>query len=166
MKTNYLFPEKCKTIGWILILFGLVVAILYNEDILPNLGPTKAITLIPSEKMPFEEEEKVEKTFTFVTQNDDWTDEIANVAIMMGFILVSFTRLKEEDEYTINLRMKTFSWAVKVYGILFILTQLTVYGTGYLLPLLYFHWLIFPLFIGKFYYEIWKFRKEVVSDEE
>ena len=74
--------------------------------------------------------------------------------------------LSHQDEYTINLRMKTFSWAVKVYGILFILTQLTVYGTGYLLPLLYFHWLIFPLFIGKFYYEIWKFRKEVVSDEE
>ena len=166
MKTNYLFPEKCKTIGWILILFGLVTAILSNEDMLPNLGPTKAISLIPSEKTSFEEGEKVEKTLSFITQNDDWADEIANVAIMVGFILVSFTRLKEEDEYTINLRLKTFSWAVKVYGILFILTQLTVYGTGYLLPLLYFHWLIFPLFIGKFYYEIWKFRKEVVSDEE
>ena len=166
MKTNYLFPEKCKTIGWKLILFGLVAAILYNEEILPTLGPTKAITLIPSEKMSYEEGENVEKTITFVTQNDDWTDEIANVALMMGFILVSFTRLKEEDEYTINLRMKTFSWAVKVYGILFILMQLTVYGTGYLIPLLYFHWIIFPLFIGKFYYEIWKFRKEVVSDEE
>ena len=50
MKTNYLFPEKCKTIGWILILFGLVTAILSNEDMLPNLGPTKAISLIPSEK--------------------------------------------------------------------------------------------------------------------
>lgn len=61
MKTNYLFPEKCKTIGWILILFGLVTAILSNEDMLPNLGPTKAISLIPSEKTSFEEGEKVEK---------------------------------------------------------------------------------------------------------
>ena len=81
MKTNYLFPEKCKTIGWILILFGLVTAILSNEDMLPNLGPTKAISLIPSEKTSFEEGEKVEKTLTFITQNDDWTDEIGRAHV-------------------------------------------------------------------------------------
>lgn len=159
MKTNYLFPTKCKTIGWILIVIGLAITLCENWDLLPQLGPTKVISLIP-------EQGSCDQHYSFITTNNSWADEIGHVTLMLGFILVSFTRLKEEDEYTINLRMKSLSWVVKAYGLLYILVELTVYGGGYLLPFFLFHWLIFPLFIIKFHYEMWKFRKEVVNDEE
>ena len=79
------------------------------------------------------------------------------VGLVLSLLFISFARLKEEDEYTINLRMKSMAWAFKVYGVIVIIATLTIYGLGWYYVMLVFVYLAFLLFIGKFYYELHKF---------
>ena len=102
---------------------------------------------------------------SFIQQNDGWEDEICMVGFVLSLLFISFARLKEEDEYTINLRMKSMAWAFKVYGVIVIIATLTIYGLGWYYVMLVFVYLAFLLFIGKFYYELHKFRKEAINEE-
>ena len=101
----------------------------------------------------------------FIMTNDDWTDEICIVGMILSLLFITFARLKQEDEFTINLRMKSMAWAVKGYGLIIMMTTLFVYGTNWLYIMLLSIYLVFFLFIIKFYYELEKSRKEAPHEE-
>ena len=143
MKFEYLFPEVYKKIGWVMFV---VFSVLY----------VLSFSLLP---FTFLSEN------SFIQQNDGWEDEICMVGFVLSLLFISFARLKEEDEYTINLRMKSMAWAFKVYGVIVIIATLTIYGLGWYYVMLVFVYLAFLLFIGKFYYELHKFRKEAINEE-
>ena len=111
---------------------------------------------------------KFEYLFPEVYKKIGWVMFVVfSVLYVLSFagVLISFARLKEEDEYTINLRMKSMAWAFKVYGVIVIIATLTIYGLGWYYVMLVFVYLAFLLFIGKFYYELHKFRKEAINEE-
>jgi fatty acid desaturase len=87
------------------------------------------------------------------------------VGMILSLLFISFARLKDEDEYTVNLRMKSMAWSFKVFGIVVIVATLTIYGMIWFIVMLILVYLIFFLFIGKFYYELHKFRKEAQNEE-
>lgn len=117
--------------------------------------PCKVISIVPS--LTFDH--------SYVVQNDGWEDEICMVGMMLSLLFISFARLKDEDEYTINLRMKSMAWAFRVFGIVVIVATLTIYGMIWFIVMLILVYLIFFLFIGKFYYELHQFRKEAQNEE-
>lgn len=156
MKFNYLFPEVYKKIGWGMFVVFAVLNVLWMTDTIGPWFPCKVISIVPS------------STFgdsSFVVQNNGWEDEICMVGMILSLLFISFARLKDEDEYTINLRMKSMAWAVKGYGLIIMMTTLFVYGTNWLYIMLLSIYLVFFLFIIKFYYELEKFRKEVPHEE-
>lgn len=53
----------------------------------------------------------------------------------------------------------------KVFGIVVIVATLTIYGMIWFIVMLILVYLIIFLFIGKFYYELHKFRKEAQNEE-
>lgn len=57
------------------------------------------------------------------------------------------------------------AWAVKGYGLIIMIATLFVYGANWLYIMLLSIYLVFFLFIIKFYYEIEKFRKEAPHEE-
>ena len=140
MNYNYLFPPVFKKIGWVLFVIFAVLNVLWMTGDIEGLGK-------------------------FIMTNDDWTDEICIVGMILSLLFITFARLKQEDEYTINLRMKSMAWAVKGYGLIIMMTTLFVYGTNWLYIMLLSIYLVFFLFIIKFYYELEKFRKEVPHEE-
>ena len=156
MKFNYLFPEVYKKIGWSMFVVFAVLNVLWMTDTIGAWFPCKVISIVPS------------STFgdsSFVVQNNGWEDEICMVGMILSLLFISFARLKDEDEYTINLRMKSMAWAFKVFGIVVIVATLTIYGMIWFIVMLILVYLIFFLFIGKFYYELHKFRKEAQNEE-
>ena len=156
MKFEYLFPEVYKKIGWVMFVVFSVLYVLSFAGVLSSLFPCKVFSLLP---FTFLSEN------SFIQQNDGWEDEICMVGFVLSLLFISFARLKEEDEYTINLRIKSMAWAFKVYGVIVIIATLTIYGLGWYYVMLVFVYLAFLLFIGKFYYELHKFRKEAINEE-
>lgn len=133
-----------------------VLNVLWMTDTIGAWFPCKVISIVPS------------STFgdsSFVVKNNGWEDEICMVGMILSLLFISFARLKDEDEYTINLRMKSMAWAFKVFGIVVIVATLTIYGMIWFIVMLVLVYLIFFLFIGKFYYELHQFRKEAQNEE-
>ena len=94
----------------------------------------------------------------------DYRDEIVGVVLTVSLLLIGFAREKQEDEYTIALRFKSLAWSMKVDAALLIAALLFTYGMVF-----FYFWyayliLIFLLYVGRFYYELYKFRRS--SDEE
>ena len=173
MKFNYLFPEVYKKIGWGMFVVFAVLNVLWMTDtigawfpckvisIVPSSGPwfpCKVISIVPSSSFG-------DSSSSYVVQNNGWEDEICMVGMILSLLFISFARLKDEDEYTINLRMKSMAWAFKVFGIVVIVATLTIYGMIWFIVMLILVYLIFFLFIGKFYYELHQFRKEAQNEE-
>lgn len=132
-----------------------VLNVLWMTDTIGPWFPCKVISIVPS--LTFDH--------SYVVQNNGWEDEICMVGMMLSLLFISFARLKDEDEYTINLRMKSMAWAFRVFGIVVIVATLTIYGMIWFIVMLILVYLIFFLFIGKFYYELHKFRKEAQNEE-
>ena len=158
MKFNYLFPEVYKKIGWGMFVVFAVLNLLWLTDVIGGWFPCKVISIVPSSFFG-------DSSSSNVVLNYGWEDEICMVGMVLSLLFISFARLKDEDEYTINLRMKSMAWAFKVFGIVVIVATLTIYGSIWLIVMLIFIYLIFFLFIGKFYYELHKFRKEAQNEE-
>jgi hypothetical protein len=83
-------------------------------------------------------------------------DEILTIGIIVGGILVGFSKLKEEDEMISKIRYESLVWATYVnYGIILFLT-LFLFGLPYLYVLFYNMFTLLLFFIIRFHYMIYK----------
>jgi len=116
MKTNYLLPNKYKTIGWLLFLVGIISGIFlqifdwdndsFNFDFICDFG------------------------FEFL-------DEIISILIIIGGLLVGFTKEKIEDEFIHKLRHESLVWAIIVNYIILLLTVIFIYEENFFTVLVY-----------------------------
>lgn len=98
MKTNFLFPQKIRPIGWMLLSIGFVMGylVLYQDFRI------EALTFGPSKS----------GLAAFVNPELNFTDEIALTLCFTGLLFVAFAKLKEEDEYIAKIRLDALHWAV------------------------------------------------------
>ena len=106
MKTNYLLPNKYKTIGWILFIIGLIGGVIvylsdYESDAL-------TINVLSIYNEPFI---GGDKGFFKLIENSI-VDELAALAIIIGGLLVGFSKEKVEDEFIYKLRKDSLVWAI------------------------------------------------------
>lgn len=121
MKTNYLLPNKYKKIGWILFIIGIIIGVVlyldeYDSDVL-----TIKVLSIYNDDAIFGKE----NGFFKIIENSI-VDEIAVLAIIIGGLLVGFSKEKIEDEFVYKLRKDSLVWAiifnytVLIFAVLFI----------------------------------------------
>ena len=157
MKASYLLPYKYKTLGWILFVFGLISGGIvvfggYDFDILKVnvisiydeggfLGGTKG--------------------FFNIIENSI-LDELAALSIIVGGLLVGFTKEKVEDEFVYKLRNDSLVWAIIFNYIVLTFAVIFVYDFSF------FHVLVFnmftPLLFFVFRFNFLKFKSD--NDEE
>ena len=135
MQTNYLLPNKYKTIGWILFIVGIVsgLFLMFNEY------ETDALTInvlsiyhdgILSSK---------EDGFFRIIENSI-LDELIVIAIIVGGLTVGFTKEKVEDEFIFKLRKDSLVWALIFnYAVL-------IFATVFVYDLVFFDVLVFNMF--------------------
>lgn len=92
------------------------------------------------------------------------SDEIASVLIIVGGILVSFSKTKEEDEYISKIRMESLIWATYVNCLILIVAIIFVFDLSFLNVMIYNMYTLF-FFMIRFHYELYK-SKKVIKDEE
>ena len=125
MKTNYLLPNKYKIFGWILFILGLIAGIFiyaseYESDFLDAtvLSFYNDDAIFSSQK---------DKGFFKIIENNI-IDELAALAIIIGGLLVGFTKEKVEDEFIYKLRKDSLVWAIIFNYIILIIAIIFVYS--------------------------------------
>ncbi len=158
MKTHFLFPNKYKLIGWILFVPSLVVqllAIVLNLN-LDNYLNVKVLALYQDTfggKSHF---------FSFI--QNSISDELLTVGLIIGGILICFSKLKNEDEYISKIRYESLVWSTYLnYGLIVFFT-IFLYGMPYLNVLFYNMFTLLFFFIIRFHYMIYKLNTS--SDDE
>lgn len=133
MNTNYLLPNKFKLLGWLLFSAGLLAGIvLYAIGYDGELMVTKVFSIYSD---PF----LGDAGFFKIVENGI-ADELVFICIIIGGLLVGFTKEKVEDEYIYKLRTESLVWAIIFNYVLLLLTIVFVYD------MTFFNVLIFNVF--------------------
>lgn len=163
MKTKFLFSQKFNKIGWIL----LILAILFQLSI--NIfGSFKVLEEVPvfsiyDSGIILQSYEVENPIFGFKKNNIH--DEIFILLFVSGCLLIGFSKLKNEDEFTFNLRLKSLIWSVYFVFVTFLLTVIFIYG-HFFLYIQFFSLIAFlVIYILRFYYLLLKSRKFIVNEE-
>lgn len=99
-------------------------------------------------------------------QDFNLTNEIALLGITIGLLMIVFAKEKIEDEYIAMLRLKSLQWAVLISYLILIILNFSFYGLGFLILLVYNLWTTLIVFIIKFYWSLYKIKREGLNDEK
>lgn len=157
MKSRFLLHHKYKPLGWFLFLIGLIFGIflLINDYEYPNWELNV---------FPLIGEKDIFSNPPFEWNKNNISDEIASILLIIGGILVSFSKTKDEDEYISKIRMESLIWATYVnYGIL-ILAIIFVFDLSFFTVLIFNMFTVLLFFIVRFHYMLYK-SKRVIEDE-
>ena len=142
MKTNFLFPNYFKKIGWA-ILIPILLIDLYSwfGGHIPVLNTTVLSVNIPN-------------GFQFI--QNDIVDEILIKLTIIATIFAACSKEKIEDEFISKIRLESLLWAVYInYGLLIIDTIL-FYETDFLNIMIYNMFTLLLLFLLRFNYVLYK----------
>lgn len=156
MKTNYLFPNKYKLIGWIILIPILIIGIVFwGKE--PDFLDFKIFTLFNDTIFSSEDSRWFSKNNLF--------DEIIGILLIVSSMLVAFSKEKKEDEFITNLRLKSLTRAVYInYGIL-LFSMFTVFGLGFFFVAVFNIFTFLLIFISIFNFNLWKFKKSAKDEE-
>ncbi|MFI1742992.1 hypothetical protein [Thalassobellus sediminis] len=116
MKTNYLLPNKYKKFGWALFLLGIISGIVLQiSDGKRDLFIIRLINVFAKE----------------------YLDEIISALIIIGGLLVGFTKEKIEDEFIYKLRNDSLVWAIIFNYTILLITLPFVYNEDFLNVMIY-----------------------------
>lgn len=138
MKT-YLFPHKCKAIGLVVFVTGLLFSLIFNNyfDGFWEVSPYWVINSFPGGKV-------------------DLTLTISCSLMIVGGLLACFSKEKIEDEFIANLRLNSLLWAVFINYLLLLIGVVIVYGLDFLYILLYNIFTPMIIFLVRFNFLLFK----------
>lgn len=157
MKTKYLLSNKCKPLGWILLSVGFVLGsyilldgeLNWTMKVFPLIGGDGIFMSTPSLQWS---ENAIE-------------DELAMVLVIMGGLIVAFSKLKDEDEFILKIRLESLVWATWVNYIILFFTVLFVFEMPFFTVMIVNMFTVLIFFILKFHYEVFKSKKSVANEE-
>jgi hypothetical protein len=157
MMTNYLFSNRFKKLGWVLFIPSLVGAILisiYEPEF--DFLDLKAFAI-------FNDDFFNSKRFFYLIDNN-LADEILCVLLIVGGVLVAFSKEKIEDEMVTKIRLESLVWATYVNYAVLLACVIFIYGMPFLTVMMYNMFTLLFFFILRFYWMIYKTSK--ATDDE
>jgi hypothetical protein len=147
---NLLFHHKYKKIGW----FIFVPSILIGTILITNIGDLKFLSL----------EANVFSIFPVLFQENNYfsiikidiVPTLVGILIIIGGILVGFSKEKIEDEFIQHLRLTSLLWAVLANYLILLLCFIFIYGENFLEVMVYNIFTVLIIFIFRFNYILYK----------
>ncbi|MCU0395817.1 MAG: hypothetical protein MUF29_07895 [Chitinophagaceae bacterium] len=90
--------------------------------------------------------------------NRNFTDELALSGAIVGLLLMSFARTRQEDEFIQSLRLQSWHWAVLANFVLLLIAIWTVYDSHFLEFMVYNMLTVPVIFLLRFRYLLYKNR--------
>lgn len=132
MNTNYLLSHKYKTLGWILFSIGLISGIfMVFSGFESTLLNTKVVSIFNNGIFNNEE------VNYFKIIENSIVDEITALFIIVGGLIVGFSKEKIEDEFIYKLRTDSLVWAIIFNYLVLIFTIIFIYDMTFLNIMIY-----------------------------
>jgi len=150
MRTSFLFPNQFKWIGWLLFVPALAFAIYLTVtgQSIDELFKTKVFAIAADEFLG-------KRQFMTVIENSI-SDELILICLIVGGLLIGFSKLKNEDELIAKIRYESLVWAVYFNFGLMLLATIFVYGMIYYQFMLANMFTVLLFFIIRFHVMIYK----------
>lgn len=158
MKTNFLFPHRYKTVGWLLFIPGFVLGVLYLFGALDQFQWEVPVFSIAQDSV-------LGKISYFIFTTNDVKDELIGLLLISGSLLLAFSKEKSEDEFIARVRLESLVWATYVNYIILIITMLFIYDMTFFWVLVFNMFTILIFFIIRFNWALYASKKQL-SDEE
>ncbi len=148
---NYLLSNKFKKPGWILFILGIVLGVIHAfNDFESDLFTVNVISLFHDDII-FSENDGIVSII-----EDSIVDELLSLMIIIGGLMVGFSKEKIEDEFISKIRLSSLKWAILInYGILLFAT-LFFYHTNFMSVMIYNMFTPLIIFIVRFNYIVYK----------
>ncbi len=153
MKSLLLFPVRFRLIGvWIMflsMLFGMFCLFSNFEFSFLNL-PMFAIY----------GDQLFGKDVLFSIFTDNLTLELFGILYVVGLLFAGFSRLPEEDEFSLQIRYNALMWSALISCILLIFTILFFYGSGFFICMIFNMFWVPTLYVLRFHYLVYRFKTQ------
>jgi hypothetical protein len=158
MSTKLLLPNSYKKIGWFILIPATIAGlVLRYKDFDANWIHAKVFAIVSDGFL------ENSKYFGLIDTNI--TNTVVGSLFIIGAMLVSFSKEKNEDEFIAGLRLSSLLWAVCVSYLLLLLAFLFVYGTPFLDVMLYNMFTVLIIFIVRFNYILFRNAKAVPDEK-
>lgn len=152
MESKFLLPNKYKTIGWIILVPSFIMALLWVAGI-------KLIVMTPV----FAIWSTKEELFTII--HKDIYNEIVSIPLLISLLMVTFAKEKNEDEYILKIRLDSLVWSIYINFTFLLLAIIFVFRDGFHNIMIYNMFMILILFIVRFYYILFKNKKQLENEK-
>lgn len=159
MKKEFLFPNRFKKIGWILFVPSLILGIYFTiygsdyEDVLTF----QVFSLINGGLFATSE------YFGFV--NNCIIDEVLLICIIVGGLLVAFSRTKIEDELITKIRYESVVWATFFNFAIIIFATIFIFDTPYFNVMIANIFSMLLFYIIRFHFMLYKLQKSTKDEK-
>ena len=146
MKNNLLIAHRWKVLGWLLTVPAFFGGIYY----MAQDNPEAQFVTLPdwlTRLMWIESFMSSEKPATIAL-----LDEVICIALLVGLLLLAFSREKIEDEWIQRVRQDSFQWAMLVNSLLLLAFIVFTHGTPFLTVMVYNMFTPMLIFVARFYY--------------
>jgi hypothetical protein len=160
METRFLLPNRCKLIGWILLIPSAILGffVIFFEFNLKFLE-MKVLTIYSGGPAPWDPAGK----FGFESHNI--TGTIVGIMFLIGALMVAFAREKNEDEFISRKRLESLLWATIINYIILLFCFLFFYGLGFMYVMILNMFTILILFIIRFNYVLNRSSKSLRNEK-
>lgn len=158
MDTKFLFPSKFKLLGWILFIPALIgiIAVIWLKIDVDSFPEVPVLAIIDN---PFLSDPKY-----FTVIQNPILDEVLLVTMIIGGILLGFSRTTDEDEYISKIRYESLIWAMYFNFALMLFATIFIYGVIYLHFLMANMFSMLLFFNIRFHLKLYQLNK--ASDDE
>lgn len=79
-------------------------------------------------------------------------DELIAICLLVGLLLLAFSKEKVEDEWIQRVRLESLQWAILINAVLLMLFTIFMHGTPFLTVMTFNMFTPLLIFVGRFYY--------------
>lgn len=158
MSTNYLFPNRYKKLGWLLFILGIIIGIaflIYQSDI--NLFNIKAFALAA--------EALFSDNSFFSISGNNFLDDISSILIIIGALLIAFSKEKFEDEFISKIRLESLVWATYINYAILTLAIIFVKDMTFFWVLVFNMFTLLVFFLVRFNWALYKSKNQIYDEE-
>ena len=158
MKLNYLLPHRFKRIGmFVLIPFIFLGWYVVNYDVEPEIFDWRVPAILV--------DEIIGENFVFGMTENNVLNEIIGVVLIIGFLMVAFSKEKQEDELIAKIRLESLVWATYVNYAVLLFSMLFIFGLSFLWVMIFNMFTILLFFIIRFNCQVKKLNKTMSYEE-
>ncbi|HCR77656.1 hypothetical protein [Chryseobacterium mucoviscidosis] len=153
MNSTILFSNKLKKVGWFIFIPSLILGIILISGLMSSLEIS--IPVIYNSGLPFDTSGRG----FFQNTEVDLFSNLIGVMIIIGGVMVGFSKEKIEDEYISSLRLKSMFWSLAATYCIVLLLYISIFGVAFFNVMIIIIFLPLLLYVFRFNYLLLKNEK-------